>query len=231
MEAIAMNSRDRVKTALNHRMPDRVPLDVWVRPEVARKLAAHFATTPEEAPFRLGKDVVQVYLAESYPEFLARANGAVPADAPGGGKRFLFHPDGSYEDAWGVRWRTGKDGKYREWVTGPLAGDSPDLDGYRFPVPVPSETPEQLKKRVAEAAKKGAVMGEVNNPFKLAWALRGMENILMDFAADPDLVDALLARVYARETERAKVFVRAGVDILMIVGDVAMQSRLMMSPA
>jgi uroporphyrinogen decarboxylase len=225
-----MNSRERIKTALAHRMPDRVPLDVWIRPEVARKLAEHFKTTPEEAPFRLGKDVVQVYMKEEYPEFLARTNGAVPGDAPGAGKRFIFHDDGSYEDAWGIRWRTGRDGKYREWVTGPLAGDPPDLDAYKFPQPTPRETPEQFKKRVADAARQGAVMGEVDNPFKTAWALRGLENLLMDFVADPGFADALLARAYARSTERAKKFIAAGVDILMIVGDVAMQQRLMMSP-
>ena len=40
-------------------------------------------------------------------------------------------------------------------------------------------------------------MTEFPLPFKLAWHLRGMENLLMDFLAHPEFAHALYDRLYA----------------------------------
>ena len=224
-----MNSRDRLLAALRHEMPDRVPLDIWVRPEVARLLADHFQTDPQDALFRLGKDVTSVGLSETCPAFLQRTNGMLEGDCPGAGGRYIFHDDGSFEDAWGVRQRKGQDGKYLEWVSGPLVG-APSLEGYGFPEYRSERSPAELSERVARLQRNYAVLGGVANPFKTAWHLRGMENLLMDFLVHPDFAHELLERLYDWVTDRAKRLAAAGIDVLTIVGDVAMQDRLMMSP-
>lgn len=38
-----MLPRERVISALEHRTPDRVPLDFWVVPEIQDKLVAYFS--------------------------------------------------------------------------------------------------------------------------------------------------------------------------------------------
>ena len=50
----------------------------------------------------------------------------------GAGGRYIFHDERTYEDQWGVVRRIGEDGKYVEWVSGPLT-DAKDPDEYDFP--------------------------------------------------------------------------------------------------
>jgi uroporphyrinogen decarboxylase len=50
--------------------------------------------------------------------------------------------------------------------------------------------------------------------------------MLLDF----DFVDALYERIYAFETERAVRAATAGVDVVKVVGDIAMEDRLLFSP-
>ena len=47
--------------------------------------------------------------AERHPEYEKRTNGVLEqaARSEKQGRRFVFHPDGSFENAWGVRFRLG----------------------------------------------------------------------------------------------------------------------------
>ena len=39
----SLNSRERALAALDHREPDRVPIDFWATPEIMQRLQRHFA--------------------------------------------------------------------------------------------------------------------------------------------------------------------------------------------
>lgn len=224
-----MTSRERMLAALRHQRPDRVPLDLWARPEIWRLLEEHFAADQQEVGRRLGLDVASVGIGEDWSDFLERTNGVLEGDCPGAGGRYIFHPDGTFEDAWGVRRRVGKDGKYVEWVSGPLSG-RPELADYPFPETTRLNAVESITERVVDLRREYAVLGGIPNPFKRAWELRGMENLLADFIENPGFVEELYDRIYGYETERACRLARAGIDVLTITGDIAMQTRLMMSP-
>ena len=43
-----MTSRERVKAALEHRQPDRCPVDFWAVPELVERLAAHYGVAGED---------------------------------------------------------------------------------------------------------------------------------------------------------------------------------------
>ena len=45
----AMNSRERVAKALDRGVPDRVPLQVWLTPEMATALQEHYGLNDEDA--------------------------------------------------------------------------------------------------------------------------------------------------------------------------------------
>ena len=101
-----MTSRERVLTALAFERPDRVPVDYRSRGDVTRTLAAHLRAETVEALYRvLGIDFRSVGIGEHHPEFDRRTNGVLEraARSEKQGRPFVFYPDGSFENAWGVR--------------------------------------------------------------------------------------------------------------------------------
>ena len=60
-------SRDRFFAAVRHERPDRVPLDLWARPEIRRRLQEYLATDDVESA--LGVDFARVAIRECVPEF------------------------------------------------------------------------------------------------------------------------------------------------------------------
>ena len=43
-----MNSKERVLAAINHTLPDRVPVDLWASPAAIDNLRAHLGVEDEE---------------------------------------------------------------------------------------------------------------------------------------------------------------------------------------
>lgn len=65
--------------------------------------------------------------------------------------------------------------------------------------------------------------------FETAWLLRGMEDFLSDFYLNPELVEAIIAKLTNLRIEQAKHFAKIGVDIIRLGDDVLTQQGLMMS--
>lgn len=225
-----MTSRERVLRAIALETPDRTPVDFWSRPDVTRRLQAHLGLPDHESLLqRLRVDLRAVSVEEVHPAFDARETSVLGGDSAYSGKRFLMRPDGSYEDAWGVVRRQDAQRLYDEWITGPLVEDR-DLDAYTWPPDDFLEPLESLRTRVAAHHPDYAVLGDIKLPFKAAWELRGLNNVLCDMLVDPEYARELLERVAAYETQRALRLVRAGVDILGVYGDLAMQDRMLVQP-
>ena len=66
--------------------------------------------------------------------------------------------------------------------------------------------------------------------FETAWALRGLERLLMDFVEDPELADAILDIPYRYHLAAAERLARMGVDMIWLGDDVGQQSGMLMSP-
>lgn len=225
-----MNSRDRVELTLNHRPPDRVPIDYWAQPEVTARLMRHLGcATVEELLTRLDVDFRYI----EGPRYI--------------GPPTRVRPDGCVEDHWGVprmKVQIGQGesaGGYSEVLDFPLAGlsleqirdyphwPSPDWFDYAC-----------VAEQAAEARATGKVvvfMGDRTNrcaQLKPAMYLRGVEQILFDLAGEPDMAEYLFARIsgfyleYARRTLQA-----AGgqIDIFMTGDDFGTQTGLLVSPA
>ncbi len=224
-----MKARERVLAALAFEEPDRVPVDYKVRRDVSERLAAYAGAADQEGLYRrLGIDFRGVSVREHHPAFEARTNGALGGSMEKRGKRFVFRPDGAYEDAWGIVFRPGADGVYEQWITGPFA-DSTDIEGFAWPGRNIYDPVEAVRARVAAWKGEYALVTSVNYPFKICWQMRGLENFLCDMLLEPDFARALWKRVAAYEQEKAVRAALAGVDIIAFVGDIAMQNRLMLS--
>jgi uroporphyrinogen decarboxylase len=222
-----MTSRERILAAVAHRPTDRVPVDYCTRTDVAARLMARLGLADREALYRkLGIDVRRLSIRESHPSFEERTNGTLGGASERSGARYLFHPDGTYENAWGILHRPSRDGLYDEWVGGPFSGTM-DLDSFPWPGMDILESVESLGKRIAAFGGGYAVMGTMNYPFKVCWQMRGLENYLCDMLVEKSFARELLLRAASYETEKGLRFIEAGADILSFSGDIAMQDRMM----
>ncbi len=221
-------SRERFFTAVRHERPDRVPMDLWARPEVIRQLRGHLGT--EQVEEALGTDFAHVDLPDRFADFDRRAAKPKGGDWPGAGGRYVWHDERTFEDPWGIVRRVGSDGKLVEWISGPFA-ETTDLTCYAFPPASCLAEPSELAGQISQLkAADRVVCSEVTMPFKRAWHLRGLENLLCDMLTDVDFVAGLYDPIYAFETERAVRAALAGADVIQIVGDIAMEDRLLFKP-
>lgn len=91
--------------------------------------------------------------------------------------------------------------------------------------------PEGYARQVAELKQQELfVTADLENPFRRLWNLRGYENALMDYAADQEILEAVYDPLYELYTDLALRMTRADVDMIKIVGDIAMQDRVIMGP-
>ena len=66
--------------------------------------------------------------------------------------------------------------------------------------------------------------------FETAWALRGLEQLMVDMATDPFLADFILDIPFQYHLIAAKKLVEMGVDMIWIGDDVGAQNNLFISP-
>jgi len=221
-------SRKRFFRTVRHQHPDRVPLDLWARAEVIRELQVRLETDDVEAA--LGVDFARVEIGERITEFERRAEPPRGGDWPGAARRYIWRDARTFEDGWGIVQRLGDDGKLVQWMDGPFAAHK-DVDAFPWPDESYLTTPAEIAPRVRELKSRDrVVLAEIVMPFKRAWHMRGLQNFLCDMVVDPAFVERLYDRIYAFETARAERCARAGVDCIMVVGDIAMEDRLLFRP-
>ncbi len=212
-----MNSRERVIKALEHEQPDRVPLDIVVRPEVYEKLRKHFGANENESVLRsLGIDLRSVIM---YP----------PADS-----ELLSLSE--YEiffatalDEWGVKRKLGITGEYWHMTYHPL--QHMELDQYQLPnIEAPGRF-EKAKQQIREWSGKYFTVGSIPwGLFETAWALRGFSTFMRDLYMNSGLVNRLLDKILNWKTDVGRRFIELGVDMVAISDDLGMQTGLMLAP-
>ncbi len=229
-----MNPRERIEKTVNHELSDRVPVKFSPRDEVKRVLLAHFDTDDwSVVEQHLGiEGWAGAGVGIHWPEWEAREDReARPGDWPGSAQEYVWHDDLTFEDRWGAIQRVGAGGKYLEYISAPLEEATlADLEAYDFPGPDRLIDNPDLPRRVKELKQSGFwVQAGVEQPYKTAWRLRGMEQSLMDYLIDREFKHALYDRIYETWEEIMRRVAAAGIDQFSIGGDIAMQDRLIMS--
>lgn len=167
MEKHSMNSYERVMAALRLEEPDRIPSFEW---SINERVSS--ALEPGCGPFdfeeRIGLDAVVVYADER--------------------KNWLS--ESSYIDEWGVTMaKTEED--YPTAIDFPLKNEE-DLERYKAPDPEADWHFESLKEAVRRFKGKKAILMRLRDAGSIPRNLRGMENIMMDYVLNPDLVRSLV---------------------------------------
>ncbi len=215
----ALSRRERVRLALDHQTTDRVPIAMvcsGINAPAHRELTAYLAR-------ERGLSV------DEYLTSLLDIRGVAP--------RYIGPDLEPGEDIWGIVRAAVSygEGAYEEIVRHPLAEASSEADLARHRWPSTewfdyAAMDEEIER--ANADGEYCLMIGGGNPFETAWYLRGFERTLEGLAFEPDLVDALLARVtafFVEHTRRQLEVADGRVDLAFTADDIGGQQGLLFS--
>ncbi len=225
---MSWSHRDRVQASLNHEQADRCPIQVSFTPEFAGRLM-------KEMGLNLGKKHNPHGGGNPYALEIATEQDMLLTSV--GWANCYYQQQDRYVDEWGVGWEKcfyetpfGQ-GAYTEITGNPLADDKA-IDSYCPPDPMRPELYEQSESMIKNFKDEYYIVGvAVTTIFETAWALRGLERLLMDLAVNADLVQRILDIPYLYHLEVAKKLTRLGVDMIWIGDDVGTQKGMLISPA
>lgn len=222
-----MKHRDRVIAALQHREPDRCPMQLSFTPEFARRLRSDLGISEDKAHNPHGG-------GNTYQ--LERAIGQDMLLTSVGWANSYYQSPESYTDEWGVKWCAQPyttpfgQGHYTEMVGHPLA-EKAAVPQYRPPDPCRPELYKEAERVVRQFKDEYWIVGvTVTTIFETAWALRGYEQLMMDFVEDPDLAEWILDIPYYYHLAAAERLVGLGVDMIWVGDDVGTQRGMLFSP-
>lgn len=215
-----MNARERVLAVLNREKPDRVPVDIWLVPELVETFKQKLGVDNELDIYRkLDVDKI-AWLGIPY-------KGVVLKD-----------PNEHQEiNHWGVKFEkiaANESAEYGEVSYHPLLElDSVEqLDAYPWPNPDDFDY-ETAAAEAKELAKEFVTLGPWVSLFEVYCSMRSLEEALMDTIAAPELLHTALDHIAKSQGEMVRRFLEAAdgaVDMLFISDDVGSQNSLIMSP-
>jgi uroporphyrinogen decarboxylase len=221
-----MNRRTRVLTALAKEKPDRPPLQVSFTKEFAERLMRHYRLPAASHDPMGGKSAMLETI--THQDMLLHAVGWVTG--------YFSSEENEFYDEWGISYRRVSyttpfgTGSYAEVNSHPLRDDVM-ISSYKAPDPTRSEIYAGAEELINRHKNDWFLVGAaVTTIFETAWALRGLEQLLMDFLLDPDLAEAVLDIPFRYHSEVARRLVLMGYDMIRLGDDVGGQQGMLMSP-
>ena len=240
-------SRERVLAALDHREPDRVPIDLGgnqtgIHKVAYRKLIDRLGLDEEIVIM----DLVQ-QLAQPSERVLERLHVDTRYVAAGGAKSFaggvvrrerggrVWH---DFTDEFGVTWSMPDDEPYYFDIShSPLAGLSLDeIRAYPFPKgddPTRFEGLRDRALRLRNEAPYAVVSGISGVVYEICWYMRGLENLFIDMMTQPQVLEAIIDRTLGFWLDWFRLFLDEAadvVDVIMIGDDLAGQNGPLFAP-
>jgi uroporphyrinogen decarboxylase len=239
-----MNSRERLVTSLNHKEPDRVPIDlggiVTGITTGANKALKSYLNIESDDPLvdrvqqlSLPSDAVleRLYVDTRYIYLQASRDW-----------QDIELPDNTYQDEFGVIRKAAfnADGwlLYYDFVGHPLSNAETVADLAKFKWPDPHEPSryegiEEAARKMSEETEYGVLANVISSIFEFSWYLRGYMRFYEDLILHPDMIRALLGMM--GEYQRAlmsEVLDRIGpyISVVMTGSDLGTQRAPAMSP-
>ena len=200
-----MTSRERVRRALNHQEPDRIPIDLGgtICSSIHRRayvaLKEHLGLPMEE--IKMADYVQQLpYLDETLLERFGVDFRMVQLPAATAPDVDILE-EGSYYafiDRWGSKLHMPKsDGLYFDWVDFPIKEPTAEaLDGYHWPEPDPPAYNARLRQQAEDLYENGdrALVGGIigGGIFEQPARTMGLESFLMALIKEPSFADRLM---------------------------------------
>lgn len=238
-----MTPRERVRMALNHEEPDRVPFilggctSTGVTIQAYENLKRYLGLNSGETEF-LSEIMQIVRVEESVCRALDIDIRILPEKAPSGSSH---HDRGQniITDEWGIQWQRPKESLYYDIINAPLGEATiADLETFPWPDPRHPERTAGLAEEVQDLYRNTtyAIYGDTpgNCLFETAWAMRGLAQYFQDMIINKDFAHALMRKITDFQKKRAKQYlaiVGPYIDIFRTSDDLGIQDSLMISPA
>jgi uroporphyrinogen decarboxylase len=210
-----MNPQLRTLNTINRQPVDRVPIDLWLTPEVMADLKKHTGKDDEYEMYQaLGVDKI-AWLVPNYRSEVSEAR----------------------RDAWGVESEAIHSGEavYYEVSKRPLEDmeEPEELEDHPYwPDPDAFDYTAITAKADRARAFGFATIGPWVSHFEVYCRMRGLENALMDVLAEPEFLEAALDKIEAAQTALLERFFKemdGRVDMVLLSDDLGTQESLLMS--
>ena len=231
-----MTSRERLRRALNHQEPDRIPIDF-----------GGMQTTIEVLAYRQ----LLFHLGLKEEIFVFTRDHVVPSETVlnmfSVDTRYIYYEPikpgplapGTLFDEWGIGWRKKANGLYYEPFYFPLreAKSVEDLKKHKWPDPPKErftywrEWAERLFEET-DFALVGDVIGL--GIFETAWALQGLDRFMINLCRHLPLVEALLDKVLEIKIQQYETYLDAigpYIDVIDLSDDMGTQNGPLISPS
>jgi uroporphyrinogen decarboxylase len=243
-----MNSRERLGAAMEHKEPDRLPLDLGatvvtgIHIDAYRRLRDYVGLpNKQEIPIL---DVIQqlaVVDDDVREVFKVDVRNVAPRSSATFQIEIKDMPEYTYfVDEWGIGWRKPKHSNlYYDMFIHPLkdAASIEDLTTYTWPDPLDPARFEGMGERArhaVEVEEQAVILGGLcAGIMEMAAWTRGFENYFSDFALNPEMLGYLLDTVLDLKMaywEKALNEVGENVDVVQEADDFAGQFRMLISP-
>ena len=243
-----MTPRDRLRTALERRPPDRVPIDLGgnqtgIHKFAYERLLRHLGLSEElvimdlvqqlAKPSEAVLERLHVDTRYVWARGAASFKGEIIKRARDGR---LWH---DFTDEFGITWSMPDEHPYYFDIShSPLAGLSLEqIREYPFPKGDDPTRFEGLRERALEIRRNTAcpVVGGISGVvYEICWYMRGLENLFTDMLERPEVFEAIIDRTLQFWLDWFRLFldeVHDVLDVVMIGDDLAGQSGPLFSPA
>lgn len=236
-----MTGKERIIRAINHREPDRVPVDLG-SVSTTSIVACAYERLKEHLGIQAGTQVVSRMLQfvrvdeKVLLHFGADCRGVYYRRS--GSRRDSEAVDDGYVDEWGIELRRPDGGYYYDIVKHPLREASvEDLERYPWPdfsQPERYQGIEEEAEKLAEAGRYAIIGPGIDTSiFEQAWYLRGLEQFMVDLILNPEFAQSLLERILdLQKVLYGNYLKRVGkyLDVVYYADDLASQNGPLMSP-
>jgi len=199
-----MTSCQRVMTAINGGVPDRIPHFEWIIDQRVRRVICP-GSSMEEFTVRMGLDAMLTspdYITEQLSE-------------------------NTFKNEWGCMIEKGTE-QHSATLKGPIQSLD-DFKNYTPPDPYAAHRYESLKKIVARYKGSYAIGVHLNDVLSIPRNLMGFERLMMAFA-EPELIQSMVDMSVKLNIKLAQEAARLGADFVFTGDDYASTEALFISP-
>jgi uroporphyrinogen decarboxylase len=239
---MGMTHRERVLTTLDHREPDRVPIDFGGFPGATSINVYAYEKLKQYLNVATDKEIkvanIPMFTAEIDDEIIEKFDIDTSFASPSVPLRDFNGPEIYHDKNWKITWQKDDVGTYSP-VSGPFfkeKGTLSALEAFEWPKPTALEDLKKCKEKVGSLRRSTdrALIGRLPmGIITLSQMLRGFEDWFMDLYLNRGFIEALLdkcAHIWMETAQLVAETVGNDVDILAWGDDYGSQSGPMLSP-